>query len=958
MNTDRLFIRKNKSDKTLFDTRITKTSGYWTFAIPDNSVHIFDSWYYTQSSGLTNAMYQDISYLNVGITYGLISTIMPSWIDCSMNGSIKVTICDSNFNVINSWTYSTQDDYTEYFTYTSNMRYLCISYSANTTLGIARIYIDNSIEKETFEVELDDNVKIETTYSIEYLEDLTKKSSDFSYTINIPATEHNKVLFENLDVISRGYSDTSYYSVFDAFLTRKDVNVLSGLLTIIRFMRKDTREYFECKLNNNFRDFYDRCSNDLLYGNTDITKDLSFAEYTYLMSENTIKNQLDPTTPFTYGVGCNFIGIDKTGVHESGISDNILVDKNIAPYLFIGEVINKIVKKHGYELESDFISGNWAPTNMPLFDFRRLIIPLGGESMSLPETYTISEGVGFDVEGNVVSPWHNQTAYSQIVSGQNIYSIPNYNNLVGDGNDPVSSGNSFQMNVSNSTITQSTYNYLQISGIYYSPLTLEYTFNFDLDIVNRFIAAGYPNTLTSITIYRNANTGDFTPQVENHIELYCIDTNEVIWTSPSVYSAQAGSYTSNSVLIMLESKRLTGDATFIMKGGMNYCFRLVANLTYAIEAPSTMTNTEWGWWSEYYYSGGQSGAVAFSWQHLYGVSSENNPFILELKPKLNSSVLYQGQYQNPTYILPKNTKQIDFLNSIMKMFNLYVYRKDDKILKIEPYERFYDESLSMVKDWTDKLDTNECEITRDDNMIQGTFDFRYTDDKDWLTTNYYNSVGRYWGEYLNLGSDEKKKQEIKLIFAPCANAYYSPNRKDFICPHLFSSPNWKENNGVWTFSVDDKFEPAPRILYLDRHYQWNLTSPFWLFRHAHRPDDFDIMTEWGGVFPYAGHFNAPSNETIDLNFNACQWYYGPDPNGSGDWATYNNLYNIFYYNKIQLMTNSTNRIVKYKLTLSPLDIYNYQYNDVIFIKGIKYRCLKIDGWSSQEEPVECVLLKL
>jgi len=59
-------------------------------------------------------------------------------------------------------------------------------------------------------------------------------------------------------------------------------------------------------------------------------------------------------------------------------------------------------------------------------------------------------------------------------------------------------------------------------------------------------------------------------------------------------------------------------------------------------------------------------------------------------------------------LIPKNIRQIDFLVSIVKLFNLYVYEDkfDDTLIYFKPYIDFYGTDNSDSIDWTYKLDRN------------------------------------------------------------------------------------------------------------------------------------------------------------------------------------------------------------------------------------------------------------
>jgi hypothetical protein len=95
-----------------------------------------------------------------------------------------------------------------------------------------------------------------------------------------------------------------------------------------------------------------------------------------------------------------------------------------------------------------------------------------------------------------------------------------------------------------------------------------------------------------------------------------------------------------------------------------------------------------------------------------------------------------GDTININDTIPRNILQRDFLSSILKLFNLYIYedKLKNKFLKMTPYVDFY--NASGVIDWTYKLDrSRQIELTPMSELNNRYYDFRFKGDSD-----YYNEL--------------------------------------------------------------------------------------------------------------------------------------------------------------------------------------------------------------------------
>lgn len=162
-----------------------------------------------------------------------------------------------------------------------------------------------------------------------------------------------------------------------------------------------------------------------------------------------------------------------------------------------------------------------------------------------------------------------------------------------------------------------------------------------------------------------------------------------------------------------------------------------------------------------------------------------------------STVVYQQ-------IVPKQVKQVDFINSIIKMFNLYpvIDKNDPFLLNIYTRDEFYDGVI--INDWTKKIDNLQpIEITPLPNLDSQNFRFAYKEDKDWWNLNFTQIYGTSYGQRL-VTSDYQFAQTTKdmmekIIFSPTVPVQYSNTSvsSETTC----EIPGVPGTGGVSTFSI-------------------------------------------------------------------------------------------------------------------------------------------------------------
>jgi len=333
-------------------------------------------------------------------------------------------------------------------------------------------------------------------------------------------------------------------------------------------------------------------------------------------------------------------------------------------------------------------------------------------------------------------------------------------------------------------------------------------------------------------------------------------------------------------------------------------------------------------------------------------------------------------------ILPSNIKQKDFLNSIFKLFNLYIdYDPNNtNILRIEPRDDYYyfngpgdnfygnpgfDLDNLQIKDWSDKVDINqEVNIQLLAETQNKTIKLSYKEDKDYFNGIYQGSINRIYGDkIIEIDNDFNfGEQVIDVLFGPTIVANIPgtinfpianltkqidsqtnlPNGRSNALPKILQRSRAIDSNGSIT---------GPSVIGLRNGDKWRMGST-----------TSDCITY--SYYPYAGNINNPllTDPYLlqDLNFdNAIFTYYSN--NGI---SINNNLYNTFYKNQFEEILDVNSKILTAQLYLTPQDIRDFRFSDVIYLRlgssGQYYHVNKINNYSLTEpyKTTEVELIKI
>ena len=274
--------------------------------------------------------------------------------------------------------------------------------------------------------------------------------------------------------------------------------------------------------------------------------------------------------------------------------------------------------------------------------------------------------------------------------------------------------------------------------------------------------------------------------------------------------------------------------------------------------------------------------------------------------------LVPGGYLIYNNFIPAKIKQVDYIKSIITMFNLMVIpdKNNPKKLTFIPRNDYF--SAGVIKDWSAKVDhTVKIEETLISEQQNKTIKFSYKPDKDYYNTNYTDKTNAVYGECVeNIDNDWiDNEKKIEVIFSP------TPSSKVFGSLDIYTPKIVKRDEKTGVYGRTD----------------FNLR----FLRKNKLPLPCRDTIQLSGkppinVYPYAGHLDHPTEPTVDYNFGTTQFAYYPELVSN----TEHNLVYDYWQQYLDEISDKSSKMIKCKIYLTPNDIAQFNYNDTIYIDGL------------------------
>lgn len=1001
-----------------FTDPIVPSSSY----APDNWGTIFPVTNYTQNNNAIyphppTIIYQDDIINGIG-NYKVSFKILPPLDLSIIDGGINILFGDQLY----SNAYITVGDHTVYF---SNVNVL-----DNSNLGIIFDFINDfngGLTNVTLEkvdgvweqVDLKSEIDLEFDYSIADVKDITKRSSGKSKSITLVGSKNNNNLFQNI----YNASETGTFLMgipCDCYVMQDGENIFTGnfILNNCIVTTGDVKTY-SATIYSKFNDLVNRIGGDFIRGNDDPSKDLNFGEYSYYLTGSVVSSSLARPIFGCYTTGSNIVVnygatsgsgvihtmIDKGIIQSDGTTyiphydaavagfinnPNLFWIDEMTPCLFIKEIWDKIFQDAGYQYDSTFLNAEYFSkliypatdrflnvdnalidnSNSELYDAVNKNVQnffsISAHEESSPYTDFSDDGTGLYPRFGTGS-YPNDGLGWEVIQWNSAY-VPPINNTYTLGEIVIGKKGFYSVNTNINYQLQLMFPNATADGLG--------NYNIGYNVFNTHLTPLVGNAaVATIRIYHKYpdgtqpsgfNTNDLgtaqpqnvnIPDVGNNMSNFQLD-NTKTFTDPTLYNYSKALTAADAVFCNV------GDTIGISLQLKIYCY--------------SHNNHNW-LWRNY---NPNANSTPLSFVCLFpGYTENTNIFNVKMYDKIA-----EGMLVNPTDILHDKLPKIDFLNAIIKKFNLYIEDSGVHKFSIEPREMYYDNDVvpHQTLIWSDPthpenniMDVASVKTEPASDLYLKYLNFHDEADEDNFEILYRraNHTNKQYGEYWarnRYNRDINNVLEIKTIFSPTIVAPLYPNYS-FDIPHIYLY-----NTDAFTLDVNKKYKP--KILFWGGMITSSNASDQWQLGYEqtiNTGSNSDYVPYTGsfytftGQYPFSSHLNTYRNNILssdgiqrDLNWYSCESYFvnflnsGSEDSNSGSVNTGKGQHLIgqYYQEELNTLTNTDVHLLTAKFNLKPTDIANIKFNDIVMIDKVPYYLNKINSYT-YGQPTEVQLLR-
>jgi hypothetical protein len=289
--------------------------------------------------------------------------------------------------------------------------------------------------------------------------------------------------------------------------------------------------------------------------------------------------------------------------------------------------------------------------------------------------------------------------------------------------------------------------------------------------------------------------------------------------------------------------------------------------------------------------------------------------------------------------IPQNILQVDFLSSIIKLFNLYVYEDQlvSKRLIITPYVDFYNTNVSGVTSWDYKLDRGLKQSLKPMSELNSRFyNFKFKPDADYYNDLYQKNYNTGFGDYVYDSAFQfaKDKTNIELIFSASPLVGYSGVDKIMVAIYKITNTTVEEHIGSNIRILQTK-----KVTGVD---SWALKNGV-----------TTLSTQT--VYGYAGNYDDPDVPANDIHFGVPKELYFTLVSG----AINVDQFNVYWSPYMAEITDKDSVLLTASFKLTNKDIYNLDFSSPVYINGVYWRLNKVEDWNAHDPGVtKCELLKI
>jgi hypothetical protein len=749
------------------------------------------------------------------------------------------------------------------------------------------------------QIDLKEDVSIPLNFNIADIREPEKRSTTWSKTVILPGTTFNNDLFSNIWNVNAVINSTGTTNFTPNFNPNLKAQAEITYNEAIQF--KGICQLLNVNVTDKYEieyevAFFGELQNVYQFFNNKFLRDLDFSEYNHKYTLYNQQLSWSNTQGYTYPM------ID----YGFGINSQFKVTE-MFPALYVKTIIDKMFADAGFTYSSSFFE-----TEL----FKKLVIPYSGASTLKLTAEQVRERT---MRASKVSTQGIINANTGSVSAPEVANATRL--IYADKTTPPNfdGGNNW---------------YDQQGGINYQTFVVPKSGTYNLTAFIKANVTHLPRTATAELTTSRVGVGMFaiyknTLQIIANIPCYMKQI------SAQVDADDSFNFTASN-LTTLPATLTSGDTSLTSEGQLSVTTYLAQNDIIQVKYAN------FGSYNNTYTSGTttfQSIYTSSSVKQTWDVSSNFQMNVLSdsfFSVQLADTNIQEGDDVEVNAVLPDKIKQSDFFNSIIKAFNLFVEvdKGNANKLLIEPRPTFY--SSGTTRDWSSKLDySKETKIIPLGELNNKTYLFTYAEDTDFFNSDYKTTYNEIYGQrkYEVLNDFLKGEVVTQLIFSPT--------------PLVNTIGHDRIISKIYTLDANGTIKPTQSNIRLLYWGGLKITNNAW--QHI-ATSGTTIRSD----FPYAGHLDDVNNPTFDLNFGVPnQVYY------SAQRYTANNLYNKYWRDYIEQISDKDSKIFSGYFLLNEFDIQSLDFRDLFFFENDYWRLNKIIDYDRvMNQPTRCEFIKL
>lgn len=286
-----------------------------------------------------------------------------------------------------------------------------------------------------------------------------------------------------------------------------------------------------------------------------------------------------------------------------------------------------------------------------------------------------------------------------------------------------------------------------------------------------------------------------------------------------------------------------------------------------------------------------------------------------------------------------DTTALDFIRSIIKMFNLVIVQEDGvKKLRIEPLNWYYSENFADTKDWTDLLDINqEYRIEPLNFQLSKAWNLQYLSGEDEELSRQWEAIHGYpFGtkKFSAVSDILTGESTIEFPFRPCPTEVISGST-NIIIPMFYKLDVATGKEIPYSNKPHLFFWTGNRYFYEEQGY---VSGTTWYMTSGATPISQT-------TYPCVSHLTSldtlDQENFSDLNFDKSFDFFGDD-NTLINQFTANNIFQLWYQDYFLNLYSPETRKLTGRFLFNPLSVYQTKLTDKIFVKDSMFRIERIN----------------